>query len=82
MDAQEGTFTVVESRPYDLPGGEDAYLTHVTWRDEEGYFLWAYDLEIVSGDSNIYFFLSGDGEQYITEYGDLLDSIAGSFEHK
>jgi len=77
-DAQEGTFEILNSGPYSVSVAEDAYLAVFEWVDQDGYYTWAYDLEIVYGDSNLYFFLSGEDPDEIPQYGDLLDTIASS----
>ncbi len=79
-EAQEGSFNLISSTTYSVPISGDAHLTLFEWVDQDGYYTWAYDLEIVSGDSNIFLFLSGEVEDEILYYGDLLDIIASSFE--
>lgn len=79
-EAQEDTFKLITSDPYYVSFAEDAHLTLFEWVDAEGYYTWAYDLEVVSGDSNIYIFLSGEDQDEILYYGDLLDIIASSLE--
>jgi hypothetical protein len=79
-EAQEGSFKLISSRPYSVSIAEDAHLTLFEWVDLDGYYIWAYDLEIVSGESNIYIFLSGEDPDEIPIYGDLLDLIASSLE--
>lgn len=77
-DAQQGSLTQLSGIPYQVPIAGDAYLTLFEWIDQDGYYTWAYDLEIVSGDSNIFFFLSGEEADEIGLYGELLDIIAAS----
>lgn len=77
-DAQEGTFELLSSAPYSVSVAEDAYLAVFEWVDQDGYYTWAYDLEIIYGDSNLFFFLSGEDPDEIPMYGDLLDRIASS----
>jgi hypothetical protein len=79
-DAQEDTFNTITSDPYYVSIAEDAYLTLFEWIDADGYYTWAYDLEIVSGESNIFIFLSGEDPDEILFYGNLLDIIASSLE--
>lgn len=79
-EAQEDTFRLITSDPYLVSIADDAYLTLFEWVDQDGYYTWAYDLEIVSGESNIYLFLSGENPDQILFYGDLLDIIASSLE--
>jgi hypothetical protein len=78
-DAAEGTFELLESGPYQLPSGYDAYLNAFQFVDTEGYFYWAYDLEIVDGESNIFFFLEGDNPEEFEVYREIFDEIAASF---
>jgi len=78
IDAQEGTFELLNSGPYSVSIAEDAYLAVFEWVDQDGYYTWAYDLEIVYGDSNLFFFLSGEDPDEIPKYGDFLDTIASS----
>lgn len=79
-EAQEDSFSLITSDPYYVNIADDAYLTLFEWVDQDGYYAWAYDLEIVSGESNIYIFLSGEDPDEILYYGDLLDMIASSLE--
>ena len=79
-DAEEGSFKLISSTPYSVSIAEDAHLAVFEWVDLDGYYTWAYDLEIVSGESNIYIFLSGEDPDEILFYGDLLDIIASSLE--
>lgn len=78
-EAQEGTFTVFEDTYYTVPTGDDAYLIAYEFTDTEGYYQWAMDLETVSGESNIFFYLSGEERSDYQLYRDLLDIIADSF---
>lgn len=79
-DAQDDSFNLITSDPYYVSIGDDAYLTLFEWVDQDGYYTWAYDLEIVSGESNIYFFLSGEDPDEILFYGNLMDIIASSLQ--
>jgi hypothetical protein len=79
-EAQEDTFKLISSDPYFVSLAEDAHLTLFEWVDQDGYYTWAYDLEIVSGESNIFIFLSGEDPDEILFYGDLLDIIASTLE--
>ena len=79
-DAQEGTFKLISNADYSLPLAEDAYLVLFEWIDLDGYYNWAYDLEIVIEESNISIILFGEIEDEIPYYGDLLDIIASSME--
>lgn len=78
-ESQEGTFQLITSEPWQVPTGEDAWLYQMEWTDLEGYDIWAYDLEIVSGESNVFFFLSGEKPADIDLYGDLLRIIVDSY---
>ncbi len=78
-NSQEGTFNVIESTPFFVPDGDDAYLMTYEWTDVEGYYIWALDLETVSGNSNVFFFLSGEDIEEYQLYRDLIDIIAASF---
>lgn len=80
VDAEEGSFKLLSSTPYSVSIAEDAHLALFEWVDLDGYYTWAYDLEIVSGESNFYIFLSGEDPEEISFYGDLLDIIASSLE--
>ncbi len=77
-EAQSGSFQLLSSTSYPIPISDDGYLTLFEWVDQDGYYTWAYDLEIVSGESNIFFFLSGEDSAEIAMYGELLDIIASS----
>jgi hypothetical protein len=78
-DAAEDTFELLESGPYNLPSGHDAYLSVFQFEDIEGYYYWAYDLEIVDGESNIFLFLEGDNPEEFMIYRAIFDEIATSF---
>jgi len=79
-EAQEGTFNLISSTQYSVAIADDAHLTLFEWVDQDGYYTWAYDLEMVSGESNYFIFLSGEYEDEIPYYGDLLDILASSLE--
>ena len=79
LDAEEGTFVIFENDPYYLPAGYDSYLNAYEWTDDEGYYQWAYDLEIISGDSNIFFFLVGEDPEEIDSYRSMFETVADSF---
>jgi len=78
-EAESGTFILIETSPWSVPTGDDAYLSAYEWTDSEGYNLWAYDLETVSGESNIYIFLAGEDPELAPIYGELIKIIADSF---
>lgn len=79
-EAQEGSFQLISSGPYTVYVADDAHLTLFEWVDQDGYYTWAYDLEMASGESNLFLFLSGEIEDEIPLYGELLDIIASSME--
>lgn len=79
-EAEEGSFKLISSMAYSVSIAEDAHLSLFEWVDLDGYYTWAYDLEIVSGESNLYIFLIGYDPDEIPLYGDLLDIIASSLE--
>jgi len=78
-ESQEGTFQLISSEPWLAEQGEDAHLNLMDWTDQEGYYTWAYDLEIVLGEYNTFFFISGEEPEDIALYGDLLEIIGDSF---
>jgi hypothetical protein len=78
-DAQEGSFRVFESSPWQVPTGDDAYLIAFEYVDSDGYYQWVFDLETVSGESNVYFYLSGEDAAEATLYGELIEIIGESF---
>ncbi len=79
LDAEEGSFVIFENGPYNLPAGYDTYLNAYEWTDEEGYYQWAYDLEIIVGDSNIFFFLVGEEPEEFDSYRSMFEIVADSF---
>ena len=81
-ESQEGTFLLVSSEPWMAEDGEDAHLNLMEWTDLDGYYTWAYDLEIVLGEYNTFFFISGEEPEDIALYGDLLEIIADSFSRQ
>ena len=81
-ESEEGTFTLVSSMPWMAEDGEDAHLNLMEWTDLDGYYTWAYDLEIVLGEYNTFFFISGEDQEDIALYGDLLEIIADSFSRQ
>jgi hypothetical protein len=78
-NAAEGTFELLESGPYLLDAGYDAYLNAFQFVDNNGYFYWVYDLEIVDGESNIFFYLEGENPEEFEVYRAIFDEIAASF---
>lgn len=78
-DSEEGSFKVFESTPWDVPTGDDAHLNAYEWTDQDGYYQWAFHLETISGESNVYFFLSGEDPDDAPVYGELIEIIAASF---
>jgi len=81
-ESEEGTFQLVSSTPWMAEDGEDAHLSQMEWTDLDGYYTWAYDLEIVLGEYNTFFFISGEEPEDIALYGDLLEIIADSFSRQ
>ena len=81
-ESQEGTFQLVSSMPWPAEDGEDAHLNQMEWTDLDGYYTWAYDLEIVLGEYNTFFFISGEEPEDIALYGDLLEIIVDSFSRQ
>jgi len=79
-DAQEGSYQLLDSGEYYVPIPGEAYQALFEWVDSDGYYTWAYDLEIVSGESNLMVFMSGEDPEEIDYYRDLLDIIADSLE--
>ena len=78
-ESQEGTFVVFEEIPFIVPTGDDAYLIGFEFIDSEGYYQWVLDLETIQGESNIYFFLSGEDPADYTMYREMIEIIATSF---
>ncbi len=78
-DAESGTFKIIENSPWSVPTGDDAYLNAFEWTDFEGNYQWAFELEIVSGESNIFFFLIGNDPDLAPVYAELIEIIANSF---
>ena len=81
-ESEEGTFQLVSSSPWLTEKGEDAHLNFMEWTDTNGYYTWAYDLEIVLGEYNTFFFISGEDPDDIALYGDLIKIIADSFSRQ
>jgi len=78
-EAEGGTFKLIENSPWSVPTGDDAFLNAFEWTDSEGNYQWAFDLEIVSGESNVFFFLIGDDPDLAPIYAELIEIIAISF---
>jgi hypothetical protein len=79
-ESRPGTFREIESTPWDVPGGEDAHLNAWEWTDSEGYFQWAFDLEIVAADISYYFFLIGDDPEQAYQAAELIERIGETFQ--
>ncbi len=79
-EAQGDSFELLIASDYPVKIAEDAYLVLFEWIDDEGDYAWAYDLEIVSGDSNKFIFFYGAEPDEISYYGELFDIIASSME--
>ena len=78
-ESVEGSFTVFESKDWRVPTGDDAYLMAYEFTDADGYYQWAVDLETVSGESNIFFYISGEDPTDYELYRELIEIIAASF---
>jgi hypothetical protein len=78
-EAQDDTFKVFESAPFSVATGDDAYLAAFEFVDIDGYYQWALDLETVSGESNVFFYLSGEDPEDYELYRELIEIIAASF---
>ena len=81
-ESQEGTFLLISSMPWMAEDGGDAHLTQMEWTDLDGYYNWAYELEIVLGEHNTFFFIAGEEPEDIALYGDLLEIIVDSFSRQ
>ena len=81
-ESEEGTFLLVSSMPWLAEDGEDAHLNLLEWTDLDGYYTWAYELEIVLGEYNTFFFISGEEPENIALYGDLLEIVVDSFSRQ
>jgi hypothetical protein len=79
FQAQEGTFTVVYDAPYSVSTGEDAHFNAYEWIDLDGNYHWAYDINIVVEEYNIYFFMQGDDPGYFDTYQELFEEIGASY---
>lgn len=80
-EAQWGTFELLQAGVYPVAIADDSYLVLFEWVDDEGDYAWAYDLEIVSGESNPFIFLYGAERDEMDYYGELLDIIAASMSN-
>ena len=78
-EAEAGSFVVLEETPLPLPTDPDAYLIAVEFTDSDGYYQWVLDLETISGESNVYFYLSGENSEDFQYYRDLIEVIGESF---
>jgi hypothetical protein len=79
-EAQGDSFELLLASDYPVKIADDAYLVLFEWIDDEGDYAWAYDLETVSGESNIFIFFYGADRDEMEYYGELLDIIASSME--
>lgn len=78
-DAQQGTFREIESVPWQVPTGDDAYLNAWEWTEGDGTYQWAFDLEIVIGEINYFFFLIGDDPGLAYKNAELIERIGATF---
>ena len=79
FQAQEGTFEVIKNTPFIVSTGDDAQLNAYEWIDMEDTYQWAYDINIIADEYNIYFFMVGDDPVYFEIYGTLIEEIGASF---
>ncbi|MCJ7717763.1 MAG: hypothetical protein MUO54_14760, partial [Anaerolineales bacterium] len=79
LQAQEGTFDVIISTPFIVSTGDDAQFNAYQWMDLEDTYRWAYDINIIVDEYNIYFFMVGDDPVYFEMYGNLIEEIGASF---
>ncbi len=78
-DAQPGTFREIESVPWQVPTGDDAYLNAWEWTEGDGTYQWAFDLEIVVGEINYFFFLIGEDPGLAYQNAELIERIGATF---
>ncbi|MGB2964420.1 MAG: hypothetical protein WBB69_10595 [Anaerolineales bacterium] len=78
-DAQPGTFQIIENSPWSVPTGEDAHLSAFVWNDTSGSHRWSFDLEIVSGETNVFFFMVGEDPEQAFINAEVIELIAASF---
>jgi len=79
VEAEEDSFVIFENEPYYLPAGYDSYLNVFEWTDDEGFYHWAYDLEIIRENTNVFFFLVGDEAGELESYRSLIETVVDSF---
>jgi hypothetical protein len=77
--AEEGSFVILEETQLAIPSDPDAYLIGVEFTDLEGYYQWVLDLETISGESNVYFYLSGENPEDYEAFRELIEIIGESF---
>jgi hypothetical protein len=78
-DAQSGSFMIIENSPWPIQTGEDAVLSAYAWKATDGTPRWAYDLEIVSGETNVFFFMVGEDPEQAFINAEVIELIAASF---
>jgi hypothetical protein len=78
-ESQDGSFKEFENTPFSVPEVADAYLMSYEFTDAEGYYQWALNLETVSGETNVFFYLSGEDPEDYQLYRELIEIIAASF---
>ena len=79
FQAQEGTFEVIQNTPFYVSTGDDAHFNAYEWVDEDGNNQWAYDINVIVEEYNIYFLMGGEDPQYFETYGELIEAIGASF---
>ena len=79
-EAQENSFHLLWAVDCQVKITDDAYLVLFEWIDDEGDHAWAYDLEMVSGESNLFISFYGAEQGEMDYYGELFDIIASSME--
>jgi hypothetical protein len=78
-ESEQGSLVVFEETPFTVPTGDDAYLAAYEFIDSDGDYQWFLDLETISGESNVYFYLSGDNLEDYQFYRELIEVIAASY---
>lgn len=79
FQAQEGTFVVLENTPFFVSTGDDANFNAYEWIDLDDNYQWAYDINIIFEEYNIYFYMVGDDPEYFEMYGELIEAIGASY---
>jgi len=79
FQAQEGTFAVLENTPFIVSTGEDANFNAYEWIDLDDNYQWAYDINIIIEEYNIYFYMVGDDPAYFEMYREMIEAIGTSY---